>query len=190
MTGVDATPRMVELGRQRCLDEGLSGQIDFVLGDVCDVTLPAQQADFVWGEDAWCYVEDKAMLIREASRIARPAGTIAFTDWVGGPAAMNAAESGRFLTFMKFPNVQTIEGYRKLLTDAECEVVVAQDTGRFSKHVDLYLDMLNMQLTYDALKIIGWNTTLMEAMGAEMAFMRELAHAKKVVQGIFVARVA
>jgi len=26
-------------------------------------------ADFVWGEDAWCYVLDKAKLISEAARL-------------------------------------------------------------------------------------------------------------------------
>ena len=63
-----------------------------------------------------------------------------------------------------------------------------QDTGRFGPYVDLYLNMLNMQLTYDALKIIGFNSELMQAMGAEMVFMQELAHAGKIAQGLFVAR--
>ena len=89
---------------------------------------------------------------------------------------------------MKFPNVQNIEGYRELLEDNDCEVISAEDTGRFGSYVDLYLNMLNMQLMYDALKIIGFDTALMQAMGAEMAFMQELAHAGKIAQGLFVAR--
>ena len=89
---------------------------------------------------------------------------------------------------MKFPNVQNIEGYRELLEANDCEVISAEDTGRFGSYVDLYLNMLNMQLTYDALKIIGFDTALMQAMGAEMAFMQELAHAGKIAQGLFVAR--
>jgi hypothetical protein len=48
--------------------------------------------------------------------------------------------------------------------------------------------MLNMQLTYDALKIIGFNSELMQAMDAEMVFMQELAHAGKIAQGLFVAK--
>jgi hypothetical protein len=48
--------------------------------------------------------------------------------------------------------------------------------------------MLNMQLTYDALKIIGFNSELMQSMAAEMVFMQELAHAGKIAQGLFVAR--
>src|SRR5712692_717358 len=82
MTGVDATERVVERGRYRCEQEGLSDRIEFVLGDVCESGLPGGSADFVWGEDAWCYVEDKRRLVGEAVRIVRPQGTIAFTDWL------------------------------------------------------------------------------------------------------------
>ncbi len=48
--------------------------------------------------------------------------------------------------------------------------------------------MLNMQLTYDALKIIGFNSELMQSMAEEMSFMQELAHAGKIAQGLFVVR--
>ena len=64
----------------------------------------------------------------------------------------------------------------------------AEDTGRFAPHVDLYLSVLDMQLTYDALKIIGFDTELMGAMAGEMQFMQGLAHAGKIAQGIFIAR--
>jgi hypothetical protein len=64
----------------------------------------------------------------------------------------------------------------------------AEDTGRFAPCVDLYLDMLNKQLTYDALKIIGFDLGLMQALGAEMVFMQQLAHAGKIAQGLFIAR--
>jgi len=85
MTGVDATPKVIERGRQRCRDEGFP-DITFVQCDVCRTPLPDAKADFVWGEDAWCYVVDKPALIAEAVRIVRPGGTIAFTDWIEGPA--------------------------------------------------------------------------------------------------------
>ena len=73
MTGVDATSRMVERGRRRCQEEGLAERVHFVLGDACASGLPNESADFVWGEDAWCYVIDKRRLIAEATRIVRPA---------------------------------------------------------------------------------------------------------------------
>ncbi|MHC4562291.1 MAG: hypothetical protein ACYS8X_05900 [Planctomycetota bacterium] len=48
--------------------------------------------------------------------------------------------------------------------------------------------MLNMQLTYDALKVIGFDTEMMGGLAGEMAFMQELAHAGKIAQGLFVAK--
>jgi SAM-dependent methyltransferase len=187
MHGVDATETVVELGRQRNRAAGLADRIQFTLADVCDSGLPNDSADFVWGEDAWCYVVDKSKLIAEAARIVRPGGMIAFTDWVEGDG-LSTQEAERFLRFMKFPNVQSISDYRGLLAAHGCEVIAAKDTGRFAPYVDLYLDMLGMQLTYDALQIIGFNREMMTAMAGEMAFMQQLAHAGKIAQGLFVAR--
>jgi hypothetical protein len=47
--------------------------------------------------------------------------------------------------------------------------------------------MLNMQLTYDALKLIGFDQQLMQSMAQEMIFMQQLAHTGKIAQGLFVA---
>jgi ubiquinone/menaquinone biosynthesis C-methylase UbiE len=188
MVGVDATPTVVEHGRRRNADEGLADRVDFVVADVTDSGLPDHSADFVWGEDAWCYVVDKRKLIAEAVRLVRPGGTIAFTDWVEGATSLSRAEADRFLRFMKFPGIQDIEGYRNLLEKNGCEVSHAEDTGRFASYVDLYLNMLNMQLTGDALRIIGFDSNLMEALAGEMQFMQALAHAGKIAQARFVAR--
>jgi SAM-dependent methyltransferase len=188
MQGVDATATVVNRGKQRCQDEGLAERISFVLADVCQSGLPDEKADFVWGEDAWCYVADKPKLIAEAARLVKPQGTIAFTDWVEGPAGLTDAEAARYLAFMKFPGVLSLQDYADLLHANGCAVLEAEDTLQFAPHVDLYLDMLNKQLTYDALKIIGFDTNLMGAMGQEMVFMQQLAHAGKIAQGRFVAR--
>ena len=187
MTGVDATERIVERGRRRTEDEQLSDRVDFVLGDASDTGLPDEIADFVWGEDAWCYVDDKARLIAEAVRIVRPGGTIAFSDWLAGPEALSAQDAERFLRFMKFPNILEVDEYRALLEGCGCQVETAEDTGRFASYVDLYLDMLNMQLTYDALKCIGFDMEVMQALGGEMGFIQQLAHDGKICQGKFVA---
>jgi SAM-dependent methyltransferase len=187
MNGVDVTERVVERGRRRTDDEGLSDRIDFLVGDATDTGLADAGADFVWGEDAWCYVEDKPALIAEAARIVRPGGKIAFTDWVAGPEPMADAEAGRYLRFMKFPNVLDLDDYKSLLQGCGCRVDTAEDTGRFPSHVDLYLEMLNMQLTYDALKIIGFDMQVMEALGGEMLFVQKLAHEGKISQGRLVA---
>jgi hypothetical protein len=92
------------------------------------------------------------------------------------------------MSFMKFGTVQDIPGYSRLLSDSGCTVLTADDTGRFPAYVDLYLSMVDMQLTYDALKIIDFNMDAMQAIAGEFGFIRELAHAGKVAQGRFIAR--
>jgi hypothetical protein len=72
--------------------------------------------------------------------------------------------------------------------DRDCEILTCDHTNRFAPCVDLYLSMLNNQLTYDALRIVGFDRALLQTLGAEMLFTQQLAHAGKVSQGIFVAR--
>jgi SAM-dependent methyltransferase len=188
MTGVDATETVIERCRARCEEEGLADRVDFKLADVCDSGLPSGKADFVWGEDAWCYVADKPRLVAEAARIVKPGGTIAFTDWVEGPKGLSVDEAERFLRFMKFPSVLDIGDYRRLLEENACDVVEAEDTGRFAPYVDLYLQMVDMQLTYDALRIIGFDVEAMGAVAGEFGSLQGLAHAGKIAQGRFIAR--
>lgn len=187
MCGVDATPHALAACRARCEAQGLSPRIRAVEADVCATGLPGGEADFVWGEDAWCYVVDKAALVAEAARLVRPGGVIAFTDWVEGPG-LSDAEADRFLRFMKFPSLLTLGEYAELLERNGCEVLCAEDTGQFARHIDLYLDMLTMQLTGDALRCIGFDQGLLGAMGAEMSYAQGLAHSGKIAQGRLIAR--
>ncbi|MEN6448966.1 MAG: methyltransferase domain-containing protein [Thermoguttaceae bacterium] len=188
MQGVDATAAVVDEGRKRCAADGLADRISFTLADVCRSGLPGSQFDFVWGEDAWCYVVDKRTLIAEAARLVKPNGIIAFTDWLEGPNGLIDGEAERFLRFMKFANIQSLDGYKRLLAEAGCEVLVAEDTGRFAPYVDLYLSMLDQQLGYDALRILDFDAAMMEGLGGELQFTQQLAHAGKLAQGLIVAK--
>ena len=188
MAGVDATPAVLERARERCAAEGMADRTALVEADVCATGLPDESMDFVWGEDAWCYVADKPALIREAARLVKPGGTVAFTDWVEGPGGLSDEEAARFMRFMKFPTFASLGDYRRLLEASGLIVARADDTGRYAPCLDLYLRMLTKQLTSDALRIIGYDMDLMRALGGEMQFIQQLAHAGQVVQGLFVAR--
>jgi hypothetical protein len=48
--------------------------------------------------------------------------------------------------------------------------------------------MVTMQLTHDALRILKFDSNLMQAVAGEMIFVQDLAHAGKIAQGLFVAR--
>lgn len=188
MQGVDATEKVIRQGLERCRKAGMGQRVEFIQAPATETGLEGGSADFAWGEDAWCYVEDKPALIAEAARIVRAGGKIAFTDWIEGPAGLTDEEARRLMEFMKFPSLQDLGGYRDLLTAHGCRILAAENTGRFAPCVDLYLGMLEQQLTYDALRIIGFDMALMQSLAGELAFMREMAHAGKIAQGLFVAQ--
>ncbi len=188
MVGVDVTEAIVERGRRLTREEGLDDKIRFILADACQSGLPSASADFIWSEDAWCYVPDKPRLIAEAARIVRRGGVIAFTDWVEGPAGLSDSEAQGFLGLMTFANVEDIAGYAKLLSANGCKVSVAEDTGRFASHAELYLNMIEMQLMYDALRPLGFRTDLLETFLGGFRFLAELARAGKIAQARFIAR--
>jgi SAM-dependent methyltransferase len=156
---------------------------------VTELTLPDKSFDFVWGEDAWCYVDDKDRLISEAARVLKPGGILAFTDWVEGPQGLSNEEAKRINTFMKFPYMESQKGYESLIEKQGLTLLESTDlTEEYAEYVDFYIRMLVDQLRFDALNIIGWNMELFEAMGNEMAFMAEKAHEGKMGRARFIAR--
>lgn len=176
--GLDGTPHMLEEAKRRAKRDGMDGSIEFKLGDVTSIPWDKDTFDVVWGEDAWCYVTDKDKQISEAARVLRKGGTIAFTDWVEGPAGLSDADAERINRFMKFPYMESQKGYEALLRKHGFNVKVSEDlTPEFAGYIQFYIDMLTKQLTFDALRIISWDMNMMQAMGGEMGFMLEKAKA-------------
>ena len=188
MVGIDLSPQNVERGLRKLLEENFVDRIRIAVGDACAPDLPSATADFVWGEDAWCYVPDKAKLITEAARIVRPGGTIAFSDWVEGPVELAEAEAQRMLALMNFQNVQDIAGYRRLLDVSDCDVGIAEDTGRLAAFFELALKMIETQFTYDVLATIQFRTDVLKVLTENLDFLGELARSRKLIQARFVAR--
>ncbi|MBD3370400.1 methyltransferase domain-containing protein [Candidatus Fermentibacteria bacterium] len=175
--GLDGTEHMVEKARRRTEADGLSDKIEHRLGNVETIPWNDETFDVVWGEDAWCYVEDKPAMIAESARVLKPGGTIAFTDWTEGPKGLPDADGLRICTFMKFPYVESRAGWEKLLTNNGFEVQVSDDLSKgFADWVDYYIRTVGQQKTFDALRIIGWDEELFGAMAEEMRFMAAKAH--------------
>jgi hypothetical protein len=89
---------------------------------------------------------------------------------------------------MTFANVEDIAGYVRLLSASGCEVSVAEDTGRFASHFDLYLKMIEMQLTYDVGRTLGFRTELLQTLTDGFRFLGKLARDGKIAQARFIAR--
>lgn len=186
--GVDATPKMVEIARERIAADGFKDSIEVKLGDVTDIPYPDSRFDGVWGEDAWCYVEDKEKLIQEAARVLKPGGKIAFTDWLIGPAGMSDEDAARVCGTMKFPDMLTQKEYEELLSKNGFEIIESTDlTHTMSEHIENYLGQLAGQRHFDAMQLIDWNYDVFNFLGAEFTFMLEKAKAREFGRGRFVA---
>ncbi|MCK5064562.1 MAG: methyltransferase domain-containing protein [Candidatus Fermentibacteraceae bacterium] len=175
--GLDATPHMVDEARKRTAADGQDHRISYKISDAEEIPWEDEMFDVVWGEDAWCYVNNKEKLISEAARVLKKGGTIAFSDWIEGPTGMDEETANRICNFMKFPDLQNLKGYEELLKKYGFTLKVSEDlTPQFAEYVDLYIRMLTEQLYFDALKIIGWDEELFQALGGEMVFMSKTAH--------------
>jgi len=189
MAGLDGTATMLSKARERAAAEGFAGKIEYFEGDVSKIPLAPESFEFVWGEDAWCYVVDKPGLIAGAAKVLKPGGILAFTDWIEGPRGLSQEEADRVNRFMKFPYMESRDGYEALIRANGLMIAESDDlTEEFAGYVDFYIKMLTDQLTFDALKIIGDDLNLFQAMGGEMMFMSQLAHAGKMGRCRIIAR--
>jgi len=146
VTGLDATVKMVDEAVTRTEREGLSDHVSIRMGNALDMPFHAETFDVVWGQDAWCYITDKERLVREARRVLRSGGKIAFTDWIQ-TGTMKEIEWEDLNSFMAFPYMETLDGYEQLLTEIGFAVGEKEDlSSDFAYHCHLYQNKLRNEL--------------------------------------------
>jgi len=186
VTGIDATPEMVEEATKRTVPAGLEGKVTFRLGNALDLPFREASFDAVWGQDAWCYVTDKARLIREAGRVTKPGGTIAFTDWIQLKDVPDR-ELDPLLVFMLFPYLETSEGYTRLLEENGWTMISADTLNRdFAEQLSRYLERIRGDLRPEITRRFG-NDFYAAAEGG-IALWEKAAREGIVGRGRWVAR--
>ncbi|MDO8836509.1 MAG: class I SAM-dependent methyltransferase [Vicinamibacterales bacterium] len=94
IVAIDSHAPLVERLRARIADQGLSGRVRALVGDMADPGQPAESFDLIWSEGALYNIGiDRAMQL--CHRLLRPGGFVAFTDAVWRtdhpPAAVRAS---------------------------------------------------------------------------------------------------
>jgi SAM-dependent methyltransferase len=182
---------MIAEAKKRTETEGLSAHIEYRQGDVIDNPWEDNTFDFIWGEDAWCYVSDRKKLLTEAARVLKPGGTIAFSDWMTGPNGLAAEEAKRINDFMTFPHTDSLAGYQVMLEAAGFNIKVSENLCElFAECTELYLKMMKVQHTYDAMKILGGDQALFDKICEEFQYMLDMARQDKFGRGRIVAELA
>ena len=146
VTGLDATMKMVNEATKRTENEGLTHLITCKPGNALDMPFKAAAFDIVWGQDAWCYVTDKERLIKEAHRVLKPGGIIAFTDWIQA-GNMTDREWEGLNSFMAFPYMESLAGYEQILKQNGFVITEKEDmTTDFAKYCHIYQDRVRNEL--------------------------------------------
>ena len=105
---------------------GLADRVRVVQGDVVSTELPDGEMDAVVSQEAFLHLPDKASVLREARRILRPGGRLAFTD-LFRHAPLAATDADLLWEGMAIQPLETLDGYRALLAAAGFTIVRLED---------------------------------------------------------------
>ena len=186
VVGLDITKEMLDEAQKRTEGHPYQDKIEYRLGSGLDIPAKAVEFDVVWGQDAWCYIRDKPRLMQEVSRVLKPGGVLAFTDWIWGTTPVPKEESDFLMEFMVFSNLETLDGYRNLIKGNGMEGIEYLDLNEdFATHIDGYIKIL--QDAKDQV-IIGFGEELYMQAEAGIKAWQKAAHEKKVSRGLWIAR--
>jgi ubiquinone/menaquinone biosynthesis C-methylase UbiE len=91
LTGVEFSPAMLEIARQRATE--LGRQVDLRLGDAQALDLPDEAFDVLVCTLSLCAIPNESRAIAEIRRVLRPGGRLLLLDHVaGGPAWVRAIQ--------------------------------------------------------------------------------------------------
>lgn len=126
VTAIELTPARAA-GARRLNDlVGLGDRVRVMQRDVANTEVPDGEMDAVVSQEAFLHLPDKASVLCEAHRILRPRGRLAFTDLICH-APLAATDADLLWEGMAIQPVETIAGYRNLVTGAGFEIVSLED---------------------------------------------------------------
>jgi sarcosine/dimethylglycine N-methyltransferase len=130
VTGLDITESRHEGAIRLTEMVGLDHLVDFRLGNALAMPFADAAFDVVIGQEAFAHVPDKPRLIAECVRVARPGGTVAFTD-ILRREGLSEAEFERLRQGMTFQSLESLDGYGRLLAGRGCTVLVRDDLSEW-----------------------------------------------------------
>ncbi len=123
VVGVDLTPYNIVCATKSNAKPKLRPRARFVVGSA--LALPLKDASFslAWSIESPAHFSDKLAFLREAARVLKPGGALAFADLLAVDAAVTASVESRlvyrdFLETWDVPYLETYDGYSRAIAHA------------------------------------------------------------------------
>lgn len=126
VTGIELTPARVRGANELTRLVGLQDKVRVIEGNVTAVPLADRSVDAVLSQEAFLHVPDKARALREAHRILKPGGRLAFTDWVAH-RPLSDADTTLMWQGMAATNLLNMPDYVTLIENCGFTVEATQD---------------------------------------------------------------
>jgi SAM-dependent methyltransferase len=107
----------------------LSDRVRVLQGDVMAVPLADAGMDAVVSQEAFLHVPDKGRALREAFRVLKSGGRLAFTDWTPD-TPLSDTDADLLWRGMAAQTLQSVAQYRALLQGAGFRIVAVEDLTR------------------------------------------------------------
>ena len=131
IVGVDHSPALVDIARRLTAEEGLDHDVSYETGDAHRLPFSDAEFDLVTLHTLISHVDDPLQVLREASRVVEPRGTVAVFDGdyasltFGYPDATLAALIEAELRRVMVANPRVMRDLPRLLPEAGLEIVEA-----------------------------------------------------------------
>jgi ubiquinone/menaquinone biosynthesis C-methylase UbiE len=129
VTGIELTPSRVRGAQELTRRVGLQQKVRLIEGDVTRVPLPDASVDVVISQEALLHVPDKPRALKEAWRILKPGGRLAFTDWVAH-RPLSDADKALMWDGMAVTDLYDLSAYTRLVGEAGFIASPAEDLTR------------------------------------------------------------
>ncbi len=185
VTGLDITPSRHDAAGRLTELVKLEHLVDFRLGNALDMPFADATFDVVIGQEAFAHILEKPRLIAECARVVRPGGTIAFTD-ILRQGGLSASEFERLRHGMTFQSLESLDGYRRLLANCGCTVIVREDLSAW--WTEVLRERLAMYRSLRDTTVAKFGEAHFQKWDDTYAFFVELFAAGRLGGGRFVAR--
>ena len=129
--GVDVSAVGHERAEAQTKEAGLEDRVQFRLGDIQDIDLPADSFDVVITYDTWCHIPQRASLIKRCAALLKPGGRMAIFDHVER-RPLPAERREHFLTVWNFPVLETPRSYAEALEAAGMRLTVRDVSSAYA----------------------------------------------------------